>query len=178
LPTEEPTRPGGEDPLAVLRRLEERLDAASDAAERLLGDAVRQGAGQWLSDAVGRVDAAGGDAAGRDAAGGDPAGGDAAEGDPAGGDPEQPGRDQVPPMGWQAAGAREPAGAAAPTGDADLLLALLAGLRDRIPPDLQRRLAEALREVLLALRALIDWYLQRTERPAPRDGGIEDIPIL
>jgi hypothetical protein len=153
LPADEASRSDGGDPLAVLRRLEERLDAASDAAERLLGDAVRQGAGQLLGDAGGA------------------------------------GAQQVPPMGWQTAGAGGAGaggpgaggagGTAAPSSaDSDLLLALLAGLRDRIPPDLQRRLAEALREVLLALRALIDWYLQRTERPASPDGGIEDIPIL
>jgi hypothetical protein len=159
LPAEEASPSGGGDPLAVLRRLEERLDAASDAAERLLGDAVRQGAGQLL------------------------------------GEPGGAGSQRVPPMGWQAAGAGgHGAGGAAGAGghgaggadgpappslaDADLLLALLTGVRDRIPPELQRRLTEALREVLLALRALIDWYLQRTERPASRDDGIEDIPIL
>lgn len=169
MPSDEPSRSGGEDPLAVLRRLEERLDAASDAAERLLGDAVRQGAGQWLSDAAGRGDEGRG-SAGRGSAG---------RGDASGGDAAGSGRDQVPPMGWQTAGSPErDGGASSSAGDADLLLALVAGLRDRIPPDLQRRLADALREVLLALRALIDWYLQRTERSAPRDGGIEDIPIL
>jgi hypothetical protein len=59
-----------------------------------------------------------------------------------------------------------------------VLLALLNAVRDRIPPELQRRLAEAFREVLLALRALIDWYLERTERRRAASAQVEDIPIL
>ena len=51
-------------------------------------------------------------------------------------------------------------------------------MRDRIPPDLQRRLGEALREVLLALRALIDWYLERSERQRREPAEVEDIPIV
>ena len=47
-----------------------------------------------------------------------------------------------------------------------LLLQFIQAVRDLIPPDLQRRLGEAVRELLLALRALIDWYLERTEQPA------------
>ena len=43
-------------------------------------------------------------------------------------------------------------------------------------------LAEAVRELLLAVRALIDWYLDRLEqaaRPSKGGGGerVEDIPI-
>jgi hypothetical protein len=51
-------------------------------------------------------------------------------------------------------------------------------LRDLIPPDLQQRLAEALRELLLALRALIDWYLERLEQRRKTPTPIQDIPIL
>ena len=47
-------------------------------------------------------------------------------------------------------------------------------LRDLVPSDLQRRLVEAIREVLLAVRALIDWYLERIEQrhaePRPSAG--------
>ena len=63
-------------------------------------------------------------------------------------------------------------------GDGDLLLGLFGAVRDRIPPELQQRLAEAVREVLLALRALIDWYLERTERARSRPAEVQDIPIL
>jgi hypothetical protein len=84
-----------------------------------------------------------------------------------------------PPAGWQQ---RRPDaehdGGGLLGNDADLLLGLLVSLRDRIPPELQRRLAEAVREVLLALRALIDWYLERTERRAAKPAEVQDIPIL
>jgi hypothetical protein len=55
---------------------------------------------------------------------------------------------------------------------------VLQSLRDLIPPELQRRLAEALREVLLALRALIDWYLERVDQRRAEPAEVEDIPIV
>jgi hypothetical protein len=58
-----------------------------------------------------------------------------------------------------------------------LLLEAIHALRDRIPPELQQRVGEALREVLLALRALIDWYLERTERRRTEPVQAHDIPI-
>jgi hypothetical protein len=89
-----------------------------------------------------------------------------------------------PPGGWQR---RDPDGARddrSPLAgwidgeDGELLLALLAGVRDRIPAELQQRLAAALREVLLALRALIDWCLERSERRRTAPAEVQDIPIL
>jgi hypothetical protein len=125
---------GNEQVRDALGRLEERLDRASEAAERLLADAANQ---------VTR---------------------------------------KPPPAGWQQpAGEEEATGSGPGSGlgaDADLLLALVAALRDRIPPDLQQRLAEAVREVLLALRALIDWYLERSEHRRSGPSDVEDIPIL
>jgi hypothetical protein len=58
-------------------------------------------------------------------------------------------------------------------------MALLAAVREAVPAQLSRQLAAALRELLLALRALIDWYLERLGEPA---GGraeveVEDIPL-
>ncbi len=118
---------GAGDPLS---RLEQRLDRASDAAERLISEA----AGAALR--------------------------------------------RPPPAGWQTP--PDPEGATGPpTGasEVELLLEAIRAVRERIPPDLQRRLGEALRELLLALRALIDWYLERSER-APREAAdVEDIPI-
>jgi hypothetical protein len=58
------------------------------------------------------------------------------------------------------------------------LIDLVRSLRDLIPPELQRRLGEALRELLLAVRALIDWYLERLEQRRKSPTTIEDIPIL
>jgi hypothetical protein len=117
--------PSGERPRAdddALRRLEERLDRASQAAERLVAEAAQAR--------------------------------------------------KPPPGGWQTP-PREPE-----SGDLELLAQLLDSVRELIPPELQRRLAEALRELLLALRALIDFSLERIERgPEPNPGGVEDIPI-
>lgn len=81
---------------------------------------------------------------------------------------------KIPPAGWQVAG--ESSSAEAP--DVDLLVHLFRSLRDLMPPDLQRRLAAAVREVLLALRALIDWYLERFERRRAESVQVQDIPIL
>ena len=56
--------------------------------------------------------------------------------------------------------------------------AVLASLRDRIPAELQQRLADAVRELLLAVRAFIDWYLERSERHRAEPRQVQDIPIL
>jgi hypothetical protein len=118
----------------ALRRLEQRLDQASEAADRLLADAAE------------RVTT------------------------------------KPPPAGWQPRAPEGPAGGGGAGSllgsEADLLLGLLASVRDRIPPELQQRLAEAVREVLLALRALIDWYLERTEARRAQPSEVQDIPIL
>ena len=57
-------------------------------------------------------------------------------------------------------------------------MTVLAGVRDRIPAELRRRLADAVRELLMALRAVLDWYLERANRPARTSADVEDIPIL
>jgi hypothetical protein len=80
-----------------------------------------------------------------------------------------------PPAGWQTPDAdheRRLLG-----GDLELLTQLLQSLRDLVPPELERRLGEALRELLLALRALIDFYLERLNKRGPEPTEVEDIPI-
>jgi hypothetical protein len=127
----------------ALGRLEERLDRASQAAERLFADGAERSAG--------------GDRAGRHPPGRD-------------------GQEKPPPAGWQQpASERDPISPL--LADSELLLGVYGSLRDRIPPDLQQRLAEAIREVLLALRALIDWYLERTEQTQSEAAAVQDIPI-
>jgi hypothetical protein len=42
--------------------------------------------------------------------------------------------------------------------------------------DLDRQLRDIIREFLLTLRSLIDWYLERLDRE-PREPKVEDIPI-
>jgi hypothetical protein len=120
------------DGVDALRALEERLDAATRAAEQLLDDA---------------------------AGGGRP----------------------VPAAGWRAGTTGDgpaPSGRWIEAADAELLLALATGVLGRIPTELQQRLIAALREVLVALRALIDWCLERAERRRRAPAEVQDIPIL
>ena len=161
-----PTAPPDAEALA---RLQERLERASETAERLIAEAAARAAAEAAAAAVraGRAGAAGGaDTAGQSGAAGP---------DGQAGPDEQAGSDKPPPAGWQRAGD----GAPPPhTGEIELLLEAIQALRDRIPPELQQRLSEALREVLLALRALIDWYLERTERHRTEPVQAHDIPIV
>lgn len=114
----------------ALRALQERLDAASAAAERLIADAARV----------------------------------APAPDPT-----------PPPAGWQLPDGK---GGSRPGPDVEVLVHFVQSLRDLIPPDVQRRLADAVREVLLAIRALIDWYLERFDSARCVTPEIQDIPIL
>jgi hypothetical protein len=88
--------------------------------------------------------------------------------------------DRPPPSGWQRPRVddRSDRDRWLNSDELELLLTVLARVRDRIPPELRRRLADAVRELLMALRALIDWYLDRTDRPAQTSADVEDIPIL
>jgi hypothetical protein len=112
----------------ALRRLEHRLSQASEAAERLIGEAARAAS-----------------------------------------------RERPPAAGWQAANEDE----SQPVRPAELeaLIASLHGLRGLVPPEVLTRVAAAVRELLLALRALIDSYLERLERPPASADEVQDIPI-
>jgi hypothetical protein len=82
--------------------------------------------------------------------------------------------EDVPPRGWATPDAAAPA-----TPDLEPLVALLDWARSAVPPELSRQLAEAFRDLLLALRALLDWYIERLGEPAAgrRDVEVEDIPL-
>jgi hypothetical protein len=56
------------------------------------------------------------------------------------------------------------------------LIAIVEALRRAIPHELQEQFNALQRELLLTLRALIDWYLDRLDKPelTPQ---VEDIPI-
>ena len=56
------------------------------------------------------------------------------------------------------------------------LVAIVEALRRAIPHELQEQFNALQRELLLTLRALIDWYLERLDKPelTPQ---VEDIPI-
>jgi hypothetical protein len=80
----------------------------------------------------------------------------------------------VPPRGWSVPGSER----AAPALDLGQITALVEALRGVVPPELARQLADALRALLLALRAVLDWYIARLEgaEPAARD-DVQDIPV-
>jgi hypothetical protein len=79
-----------------------------------------------------------------------------------------------PPSGWHSSenGRASTAGA-----ELDALIGAVRSLRGLVPPEVVQRLAEAVKDVLLALRALIDWYIERLERRRSEPPPVEDIPI-
>ena len=63
-----------------------------------------------------------------------------------------------------------------PRFDPAALFVILDGLRRVVPRELEGQLTGLIREFLLTLRSLIDWYLERLDRPA-QEPRVEDIPI-
>jgi hypothetical protein len=90
-----------------------------------------------------------------------------AGGDPAG-DPRRP-----PPRGY--ATPDDPGRST--TADIQALAALLDLGRTMLPPELRAQVAELVRELLLLVRALIDWYLERVEARRKTPVEVQDIPI-
>jgi hypothetical protein len=119
-----------DEPEEPLRRLEQRLSQASDAAERLIAEAAR------------------------------------------GATPGSP-----PPAGWQTPPPEESRSEGRPGAELETLVQALQALRELIPAEVVERVAAAIREVLLALRALIDFYLERLDRRGPEPAEVQDIPI-
>ena len=78
----------------------------------------------------------------------------------------------MPPRGWSVPG--DDGGGTFP--DLGQLTALVESLRGVVPPDLARQLADALRELLIALRAILDYSIARLE-PEPDEPRVEDIPV-
>jgi hypothetical protein len=73
---------------------------------------------------------------------------------------DRPGRDE------ERAGMPDPAA----------LFVLLDGVRRAAPRELDEQVTKLIREFLLTLRSLIDWYLERLDRE-PHEPKVEDIPI-
>ena len=77
-----------------------------------------------------------------------------------------PGQDAPPPPPPPASGRM----------DFSPFFVLLDALRRAIPGDMQNQFTRLVRETLVTIRGLIDWYLERLERPEPEQ-RVEDIPI-
>jgi hypothetical protein len=60
--------------------------------------------------------------------------------------------------------------------DPTALFAMLDGIRSVAPRELEGQVNNLIREFLLTLRSLIDWYLERLDQPR-REPEVEDIPI-
>lgn len=87
--------------------------------------------------------------------------------------------DSIPPGGWEVP-REEPDAFGA---EVQALATLLQSARDLLPAELREQVTELVRQLLLVMRALIDFWVARLEEPArpagDRTGGIdaEDIPI-
>ncbi|MGI8428339.1 MAG: hypothetical protein ACR2OB_03330 [Solirubrobacteraceae bacterium] len=138
----------------ALRVLEQRLDRASETAERL----IREAAAEALAP---------GAHSGRRPPASEPDG-----------SPPRSTESRPPPAGWQVPEDDRRSARTRAASEIELLLDLVHSLRELIPPELQHRLAQAVREALLAVRALIDWYLEHLERRPAEVDEMQDIPIL
>jgi len=69
-----------------------------------------------------------------------------------------------------------PRGAGGRRLDPTALFVLLDSIRRVVPRELDQQLTSLIREFLLTLRSLIDWYLERLDGPR-REPRVEDIPI-
>jgi len=63
--------------------------------------------------------------------------------------------------------------------EAQALVSLLQTLRDMVPPELWHQVRELIRQLLLLIRAIIDWWVDRIEGPGPHGAAppVEDIEI-
>jgi hypothetical protein len=87
--------------------------------------------------------------------------------------PARPHQQPPPPAGWHQSA---PAGAPAELAG---LLRLLELLGEILPAELHAPLIDLVRELLVLLRALIDWAVARLEAPdRGREVEVEDIPII
>lgn len=80
---------------------------------------------------------------------------------------------EVPPNGWSTGS--DPS--SDPFPDLGALLKLFEGLRGQLPPELARQLADALRGLLIAIRAVLDYTIDRLDAPPTPEREVEDIPI-
>lgn len=84
---------------------------------------------------------------------------------------------EVPPRGFEVPD-RHPGASA--FGDLSALAGLLELARGALPPELSRQLVQALRELLIALRSVLDYSIERLDEIPPAQPAavqVEDIPV-
>ena len=90
-------------------------------------------------------------------------------------------RPKVPPQGWASPGSGAGGeGARADPGLGDelqQLVAVIASLRELVPPELQQQVSDLIRQVLVLVRAILDWWIERLEPARGSEPDVEDIPI-
>ena len=88
---------------------------------------------------------------------------------------------EVPPQGW--ASRADGAGSGPGEHDAGLteelqqLVAVVASLRELVPPALQQQVTDLIRQILLLVRALLDRVIEHLEPTRGTEPDVEDIPI-
>lgn len=89
---------------------------------------------------------------------------------------DRSGAERPPPAGWDVPRSAEKA-----NDEIDALIAVVASVRDLLPPELRAQLAEVVRQILVFVRAVLDWWIERVERESSARGDarddVEDIPI-
>jgi len=88
-------------------------------------------------------------------------------------------RPKPPPNGWDVPRRADEAG-----DELDAIVRMLASLRDVLPAELRAQLADLVRQLLVFVRAVLDWWIERMEREASSsaaraeaDAGVQDVPI-
>jgi hypothetical protein len=85
-----------------------------------------------------------------------------------------PGTGRPPPRGYAVPGEE---GGRSTTADLQALVALLDLGRTLVPPELREQISELVREILLLVRAIVDWYLERIDQRRKAPVEVQDIPI-
>jgi hypothetical protein len=85
--------------------------------------------------------------------------------------------ERIPPRGFEVPESSRPDRDPFSPPELAAVVQLLDSIRAIVPPELAGQVREALRELLMAVRALIDWYLERVERAPSGSAEVQDIPI-
>jgi hypothetical protein len=82
--------------------------------------------------------------------------------------------EEPPPRGWTTPADGSPSPSFP---DLSAVFGLVDALKGTIPPELNQQLTDALRDLLLALRAIIDYSIARLDRAPSEPVQVEDIPV-